>query len=257
MSAPVLFLPGPDVLACCDYRRPLHAAPSITNLGNSITVPANWGTLITVADLQAKCTLGEMLAVVVGLECAPDCPVLPPVEGQPVDAIVLPRVYITWSLGGASFTAALDARNGMIVNVPADSVKVQAVVLAFTPDGVDPSDVATPRPIRFSAGFAYGAGNIREAARLTQPVFVPAGEIQSIPIPPFASGFALVPLGGSSLTAQVRTDGGMGPFPTYTAIAPTESVTGFPLMNGARCITIDNTGGSSTVQGFVVFALDL
>lgn len=233
---------------------PLEQTPFLANRGASRCVKFNAQEVTEVLDTKAKCALiGQMLAVCFGVECAIGCRPAP--EGLVAPSLTLVRAYLTWSLGTVDFRAALDVRNGMIINVPADNVRVSAFALAGFPEGTF-EDQAWAPPVNLSVGVGYGAGNVREAARFTEVVSVAAGATQTIQIPPFASGFALVPAGTSTLTAYVDT-GGAGPFPTYTAMSPADTEAGFPLVNAARCLVIDNSAGLTAVSGFVIFALDL
>lgn len=242
-------------LAPCVCRtRPLEKSPSyLINHGNEHLVCAGKPPVV-IADMKAKCAIGEMIAVAFQTSYRQS----PPCTPRENEAASLIRAHLEWGLGCASFDAWLDVRHGTVVFVPAETIVVSARMVLQAPVGIEKP--VCPRPVTVAAGFAYGSGAIRDAARLTCPVFIansiddPDG-VQRVRVPPFASDFTLLPTGTGTLFARAITDGN-GPYTEYTVTGPLTGPVVFPLANGVRSLEIVRQGVDA-VSGSVVFRLDL
>jgi hypothetical protein len=111
--------------------------------------------------------------------------------------------------------------------------------------------------VRLAAGFAYGGAGA-SPARLTEIVQVEPGGRESVPIPPWAMSFAVVP--DAALQLEVLTFG-PGFSPKYIVNAPLSNQfqsnieNAFPLVNGARCIEVTNLSATNPLTAFVIFDL--
>jgi len=248
-------------------ERPLSAVPNVfINRGSSACLLPNAKEEVEVVDMKARCTVGEVIAVVFGVQWgqAPNGVQPGACFPYPGEAIALIRARLRWSLGRNTYSAEVDVVHGGVLFVPADNITVYGRLLALAPPGADYA--VAPQPVVLSAGFAEGSGAVREAAQLTEIVALPApvdgmaAPFQDVPIPSYAKGFRLMPNaspGGATATLQAEiVNGGTAPYPLVEATAPLSSMTTFSIPNGARCLRVSSPDGVAR-YGSVVFYLDL
>lgn len=252
LAALQAFLQRSCVPDACDASfRPLDNTPTrLINYGDEKDVCPGERP-ITVLDTRVHCAVGEILAIVFSVLYESANPYCRLDDLDPNEPTVLLRAHLFGGLGCMPIQAVFDIRQGTVVALPTETVRVDVEAIVIPPAGVAPSDVLCPEPVKVGVGVGYGCG--REYAKLTEPVRVAPAAKGRVPIPPYASRFLLLPSGTTTLTVRAVTSGGAGPFPEYTQSGPaTAGRAPFPLPNGTRFLEVDGPA-----EGFIVFGLDI
>ena len=161
--------------------------------------------------------------------------------------VAMARCLVSWGIGGASFSAVCDWLQGTQLSIPANFVRIAAQYVRYT---TNPG--TTPPSFRLNAGMSYGnVGRIASPARFTEHfgASIAAGASVTVKIPKYAMSFCVV----SNNTCNVA----VGPFmgaagatallnysyvPVMTNVGQRNVENSFPIHNGARFLTLQNTG---------------
>lgn len=233
--------------------RPLTAQSADARRGSRVILyPDKLNKVVQIFEFGNECARADVLGVTFGLECHAGALCVP--EGE-LFALPAVRAHLEWGIGCANFFAIADVGNGTVLSVTGECLKVcvEYIVWGDRCAGWLPD-------LKVSAGVSYGASS-GFPAKLTELVFVPAGERAAVAIPPFAQSFIAVPIApapeiisgsvtGPQGTPRVRFDVPGAPIelPHHGHV---------PLFNGATCVEVDNTEGASPVSAFIIFELAL
>lgn len=167
---------------------------------------------------------------------------------------------VEFGIGGASFEAEFDWRNGMVFSLPASFIRVSAQISY--------ENLVSPVEVALDVGLAYGSTPASAAANLKRSfrgsLLAPADTLQGI-IPPFATGVT-VALGSivnplaTSCKLTLSGGGGTGPaadyFITNSTNAANQNDGQFTIPKGMTDFVLTNQG-ISTVKAQVVFTIGL
>ncbi len=236
----------------------------LTPPSGPISDSAENDTLIVKMSPGASVARAELLTFTLGLALKKST-VSPIREG----IFVLPsvRAILKWGIGSVNFTAECDWMHGTQLSIGAEDVTISARYLKNTvpwepvpdADGVFPTFIV-------GAAVSYGnVGRISCPARYTALAQVEdddEGSFVDVPIPPFATSFTIVPIGGSTGTVALTAFGTA--YETTYAFGPPLTNTGqynvenaFPIWNGAQFLRVRNTDGEAPAIVQVVFSLAL
>lgn len=178
-----------------------------------------------------------------------------------------PRVYgeVIWGVGGAEFKASFDWINGTVLTLPANYVRVVAIVPDNSASSFTPPHVA---PIfELAAGISYGSPPAHaNRARYSVPLAaaLAADTDVTVEIPNFAIGFSVQGPTASlpiNLTQSEDTSGGAGAVVNVENVfsgnqnSSDQKVNTFPVANGAQFLRVRSSGGATLAQVVIVFDL--